>query len=1133
MNSLSSPIADLKNHYTVIVIGSGYGGAIMASRLARAGQQVCVLERGKEFQPGEYPDTEPEAVCEMQAHTPEGHLGSRTGLYDFHLGPDINVFVGCGLGGTSLVNANVSLRAEPRVFEDLRWPPEFRADLSTLLEDSYRRAEEMLKPTPYPENFPSLPKLTAQELSAQRMNAPFSRPPINVTFADGVNHVGVEQRQCVLCGDCVSGCNHRAKNTVLMNYLPDAWNHGAEIYTQIAVQHLQRNADHWVVHYNLLHSGREKFGAPAMFLTADIVILAAGTLGSTEILLRSKENGLPLSDKVGRHFTGNGDVLGFGYNTDQVINGIGFGALPPQDRKPVGPCISGLIDLRRQAALKDGMVIEEGSIPGALAAFLPGALAVGEKLADTEAPGLMRGLEQKAREVDSLVRGAYHGAVHNSQTYLVMTHDDGEGRMILDEHGQIRIVWPAVGKQPIFQKVNQHLKEATEALGGSYVPNPLWTELSTHPLMTVHPLGGCVMGEDAAHGVVNHKGQVFSGQTGTEIYGGLYVCDGAVVPMPLGVNPLLTISALAERCAFLIAQDQGWIISYALPSEPRHCVPSTRLGLQFTEKMRGFISTRVTDDYHHAAAEGEAHQSPCEFTLTIISDDLDHLLSDPGHPATMVGTVTAPALSPNPMTISNGIFQLFTEDPEHVSTRRMNYRMNLVSEEGRSYFLEGFKSVHDDRGFDLWADTTTLFIAFYNGTDATASLIAKGVLTISPTDFMRQMTTLKILNSKSPVERLAATARFGRLFSGILFQTYGGILSKSTVFDPDRPPRKKRALRVKAPEVHICVTPDGTQLRLTRYQGGKKGPVILSHGLGVSSSLFSLDTIDTNLLEYLFAHGYDVWLLDYRASIDLPSAQSQFTADDVAQQDYPVAVETVRRLTGAATVQMVAHCYGSTTFCMAMLAGLQGVRSAVCSQIATHIVAPPMTRLKVGLHVPEVLEAIGIHSLSAYVDSHADWKSHLFDLALRFYPVDSEEYCDSPVCHRITFMYAPLYEHAKLNLLTHETLHETFGIANMRAFEHLALMTRVGHLVTATGQDSYLPHLSRLAIPITFIHGERNECFLPASTEQTYKMLQRANGSELYRRHVIPEYGHIDCIFGKNAVTDVYPLVLKHLEETA
>ena len=150
MARLSLPITSIKSHYTVVVIGSGYGGGIAASRLARAGQQVCVLERGKEFQPGDYPDTESKALPEFQIDSPDRHLGMATALYDIRINRDINVFLGCGLGGTSLVNANVSLRAEPRVFDDPQWPEGLRNDLDTLLEDGYNHAEEMLKPMPYP-----------------------------------------------------------------------------------------------------------------------------------------------------------------------------------------------------------------------------------------------------------------------------------------------------------------------------------------------------------------------------------------------------------------------------------------------------------------------------------------------------------------------------------------------------------------------------------------------------------------------------------------------------------------------------------------------------------------------------------------------------------------------------------------------------------------------------------------------------------------------------------------------------------------------------------------------------------------------------------------------------------------------
>jgi cholesterol oxidase len=345
-------------------------------------------------------------------------------------------------------------------------------------------------------------------------------------------------------------------------------------------------------------------------------------------------------------------------------------------------------------------------------------------------------------------------------------------------------------------------------------------------------------------------------------------------------------------------------------------------------------------------------------------------------------------------------------------------------------------------------------------------------------------------------------------------------------------PRQKRSLRVSAPQVHQLTTSDGVQLRLTRYQGGTKGPVILSHGLGVSSLIFSTDTIETNLLEYLFAEGYDVWLLDHRGSIDLPASSEQSNADDVATKDYPAAVDKVRALSGAESVQMVAHCYGSTTFFMAMLAGLQGVRSAACSQIATHIKVPPATGAKSGLHLPTMLDALGVDSLTAYAGDHPDWRDRLYDSALSLFPMEDEERCDSATCRRITFMYGHLYEHEQLSDASHDALHELFGVASITSFEQLALLARKGHLVDAQGGEAYMPHLDRLAIPITIIHGAENVCFLPESTEMTVKLLSERNGADLYTRHLIPDYGHIDCIFGKNASRDVYPYILKHLEAT-
>ena len=1134
MNRLARSIADIDDRYDVVIIGSGYGGGVAASRLARAGQRVCVLERGREFLPGEFPDTAVAAAKAFQVDLPGRHVGSSDALYDMRVNQDINVFVGCGLGGTSLVNANVSLRADSRVFDDPRWPTELReeagAGADTDLGRGFARAEAMLGPVPYPSDQPELPKLRAHLQSGAALGERCYRTPINVTFETGVNHFGVAQSACVLCGDCVSGCNYGAKNTTAMNYLPDAVNHGAELYTEARVEYVAKDAEGWRVCYTPGGLGREAFDAPPLFVLADVVVIAAGTLGSTEILLRSREAGLGVSEQLGARFTGNGDVLAFGYNTDQSIDGIGFGDRPPGAIDPVGPCITSVIDTRRTGDLDEGMVIEEGSVPGALAPIMPAMLSATAKLLgeDTD-EGLLDALAEKARELESVVRGAYHGAVRNTQTYLVMTHDDSDGRMVLRDD-RLRVEWSGVGDKPIFARVKHRLVEATKALGGTFVPNPTWNALFNHQLVTVHPLGGCCMAEDATDGVVNHKSQVFSDPTGADVHAGLYVCDGSVIPRSLGVNPLFTISAVAERACTWMARDRGWADDQGTTSRPTGAPAQPRLGIQFTETMRGSFSPDEHDDFARGATLGEQSGSTFEFTLTVVSDDLETMLSSEAHAARMLGTVNAPAFSNDPLVVTGGRFNLFVRDPDTVGQRRMCYRMRLTDVEGRRWFFSGYKLVHDDYHLDAWADTTTLYITVYDGEDESAPVHGKGILTIHPDDFARQLTTMKARNARSKVESLEAVARFGRFFSGVMAETYGGAFAPMRVHDPRAPARDKRPLAVGDAEIVLFETSDGVSLRLTRYHGGDKGPVMLSHGLGVSSLIFSIDTINPNLLETLFAQGYDVWLLDYRASISLPASNARFTGDDIATLDYPAAIAEIRARTGAESVQVMAHCFGSTTFFMAMLAGLEGVRSAVISQIATHMRAPVLSRLKAGLHLPSLLDTLGVDSLTAYVDAHSNWLDRLYDGALRLYPQEMEERTNSAVDKRITFMYGQLWELDQLNTATHDNLHELFGVANIACFEHLARMLREGHIVDSAGHDVYLPHLDRLAIPITIVHGAENQTFLPASTEITYRMLCARNGPDLYQRHLIAGYGHIDCIFGKNAHRDVYPHIVAALD---
>jgi cholesterol oxidase len=1132
---LSSPIQDLKPHYTVVVIGSGYGGGIAASRLVRAGQQVAVLERGKEFLPGEYPDTELEALPEVQVRLPDQVIGPRTGLYDIRMNDDMSVLVGCGLGGTSLINANVASRPERRVFDDPVWPQAFRDDVDTVLAQCFDRAEEMLGSNPYPADIPPTPKMLAHEKSNSTLNGKFYRLPINVTFKDGVNKAGVQQQACTLCGDCMSGCNHGAKNTVIMNYLPDAKRHGAEIFTLVEVRHLERRGNQWLVHYQLLETGQEGFDAPTSVVSADVVILAAGTLGTNEILLRSKAAGLPLSDRLGERYSGNGDVLGFAYNNDQDINMVGFGPRPVKDMAPVGPTITTAIDLREQPNLDDGMIIEEGGVCAPLAALLPKTLSLAAKMVgfDTD-EGLTDAIQEKTRELNSLIRGPYHGAVRNTQVYLVMTHDNSGGRLTLHDD-RVVISWPGSGEQPFVKRVHEKLLEATKPLGGTFVENPIWSKLQPNNMVAAHPLGGCHIAEDAQRGVTNHMGQVFSGVTGTDVYDNLIVNDGALLPRSVGTNPHITISAMAERNMLLLAQARSWTIDTSWKPVDTPIVLGTttaRPGLQFSEAMEGWFSTRVKDDYAVAARQGKADGSSFRLIATVISDDIELMMSEPDHAAKLIGTVKAPALSPEPLTLSNGEFYLFIKDPRQFNVRYMRYLGRLTAKDGATYYFEGHKIIHNDPGFDVWSDTTTLFITVYAGKDDTGAIVGKGIIEIHLKDLRQQLTTMRALNAPNLGQRLSILARFGRFFTDQIFDIYGGIFARPSTFDPGAPPRKKRALRVGDPEVHFFKTADNLQLRLTRYQGGAKGPLLLAPGAAASIGIYTTDLIDTNLTEYLYAHGYDLWLFDYRSSIELPYAAEPYSGDDIARYDWPAAVQQVRDLTGAASVQVFSHCYSAITFSMALLAGLQGVRSAVFSQVGMHLVSVPVNHVKAGLYLDALLKNLGVQSLDAYTDAHADWQDRLYNSALKLYAGAYESRCTSEVCHRLTFLYGLIYNHDQLNTLTHDRIHELFGTAPVTMFEHLGTMARAGHVVNFKGEDVYLPHLDRMKIPIAFVHGEENETWLPASTRQTFDLLCAANGSELYSRYLIPHYGHADCIFGRNAHRDVYPVILKHFDAT-
>src|SRR5215831_238684 len=332
---LANPWKDRRpDGYDVVVVGSGYGGSITAARLANATlnphRTVCILERGQEWPIGKFPDN----LGDLLGNT-YNPLLNPLGLYEFDVFPDIAVIKGNGLGGTSLVNANVAIRPEPDVFAT--WPSALR-QASQIGESKpgslwnyYKLAEETLEVSSHPTGS-SLKKFQALKKRALELGLLVETLPLAVNFQkEGVevfqrNGKSIVKRKCIDCGDCVTGCNVGAKNTLYMNYLPLAKLGGAHIFTQTEVDYIDKGPDgRWVVHA----MRRESAVFPEeLTFSARLVILAAGTLGSPKILMQSRERGLASGPSLGTRFSGNGDFFGLAYNSNQATDILGWGNHP-------------------------------------------------------------------------------------------------------------------------------------------------------------------------------------------------------------------------------------------------------------------------------------------------------------------------------------------------------------------------------------------------------------------------------------------------------------------------------------------------------------------------------------------------------------------------------------------------------------------------------------------------------------------------------------------------------------------------------------------------------------------------------------------------------------------------------------
>ncbi|MDY7094508.1 MAG: GMC oxidoreductase [Acidobacteriota bacterium] len=549
-------MGDRPERFDVIVIGTGFGGAVAACRLAEAGARTLVLERGRRWTPATYPRTSHDPWLYHARH-PEKHHG----WLDLRFFRGMAVAQGAGVGGGSLCYSSVVMEADANIFSD-PWPPEIT---SNELSPYYARVARMLRVRPIPDKQRTHRfDLLRRAAKARGWGDRFESVPLAVSFDDEyhyglpdpidtkhskrfTNDQGVEQGTCVHLGNCDIGCDVHAKNTLDLNYIPAAEAKGAQVRPLHLVRSIEPqsprspNGSGYRVHWDRIEGGKLVAGSA----DAERVVVAAGSLGSTELLLRCRdEHGtLPhVSRTLGHGWSGNANFLAPArYPRDVEVN------------QGIGPTISAGLSFMDGSQGGTRFYVEDDGFPNVLLEAVRSRLSAGGNgfFGRLLAQRLRGELEERLDD-GPLQRGFDEkNPTRQLMVWLGEGIDGSDGRLRLRRRWlapwkkELHLDWDLTASRGVIDALIDVHERLSEVEGGEY-RLPLWWRLKK-ALVTVHPLGGCAMGRSTDDGVVDHRGEVFG-------HPRLYVSDGAVLPRPTGRNPSMTIGALSERIAHLMTQ---------------------------------------------------------------------------------------------------------------------------------------------------------------------------------------------------------------------------------------------------------------------------------------------------------------------------------------------------------------------------------------------------------------------------------------------------------------------------------------------------------------------------------------------------------------------------------------------------
>lgn len=568
------------------------------------------------------------------------------------------------------------------------------------------------------------------------------------------------------------------------------------------------------------------------------------------------------------------------------------------------------------------------------------------------------------------------------------------------------------------------------------------------------------------------------------------------------------------------------------------------MAFQFTEDMKGYVTFGGTS-YHDGYDQGKKDGTFLMFHLTLKTDDLDRFLTSKEHEADAIGYVESAQLGGR-CPVERGTFNLFV-DTADTTRREMRYRLFFRTGTGDPVTLSGHKTVQEKPGADVWRDTTTLFTNLFDGhltaeQEANAKIKAAGIIHITPTDFAKELTTVRVF-APTFAERAAGVERFGRFFLGSLWKAYAHLPSlKMGPFEREIPLYTTEGVTGVEITHHPFTTGDKIGLSMMRFlRKPCQDVVVIIHGLTTSSDMFIMPE-HYNLVQYLLDNGLtDVWTLDFRMSnrFSYNLHRSRYTMDDIALYDYPAAIAALRAVIGPQPrIHVICHCLGSVCFTMSMFGkATTGITSCVANSVSLTPRVPAWSRIKLTL-APFLCEYVfGIEYANPYWRREPGFSAGkvLASIASLFH-----RECDVPECHMLSFMwgtgYPALYAHENLHDVTHRRGGDLYGGTSFHYLRHVRKMVASGNTAVkyypdnpkyAPLPENYMQYAKEIKTPVLFMTGQNNNVFTDSNIV-CYQRLEKIVPGR-HQLEVFANYGHQDVFMGKNVSKDIFPRLLKFL----